>query len=388
MEEITFSIFNHGPKASSQMTTLLKQFEQQENIRVRLEMIPWSMGWQRLVEVGLYHVGPDVSEVGSTWVMDLVRMNALRPFSKPEADEITHGKLYFEAAWSGGIGPDQTIWAMPMGGDARVAFFRQDLLAEAGLEAEKAFANQTRLENTLAVLEKSTGLPPLALPTGRSRNNIHILASWIWGLGGDFLASDGQSIAFDSPAAMEGFKAYFSLGRFLNKQRMEEYESDAAFLQGRIPVTISGYWILHETKAEIVAKHLGVTSMPGIPFVGGQHLVLWKHSRKAEAALRLIHFLNRDASRQALHPHFGLPTAKNEWEGAPFNQPEYTTFAQALHHGRSFSTSQLWGLVEKRLADLLSEVWAEVILHPDRVDTIVENQIGTLAKRLRQTLKP
>ena len=50
MEEITFSfrswsdIYNHIP-------ALLQQFEQEQEVRVRLETIPWAMGWARMVEV-------------------------------------------------------------------------------------------------------------------------------------------------------------------------------------------------------------------------------------------------------------------------------------------------------------------------------------------------
>jgi hypothetical protein len=91
MDEITFSIFNHSPAASAQMTTLLKQFEREEKIRVRLEVISWNMGWQKLVEMGLYRIGADISEIGSTWIMDFVRMDALRAYSPAETDEITGG---------------------------------------------------------------------------------------------------------------------------------------------------------------------------------------------------------------------------------------------------------------------------------------------------------
>ncbi len=388
MEDITFSIFNHGAKASSQLNILLKQFEQEEKIRVRLEMIAWSMGWQRLVETGLYHTGPDVSEIGSTWVMDFVRMNALRPFSQAEADEVTHGQTYFDASWAGGIASDHTIWAVPFGGDARVVFYRRDLLEAAGVEESRAFGSPTRLEKTLSLLEMTKNLTTLSIPIGRSRNNIHSLASWVWGFGGDFLSPDGNALQLDHPQTLDGFKAYFGLGRFLGKQRVtEEYASDGAFLLGKAATTISGYWILHEPKAPDVGDNLGVAPMPGAPFVGGEHLAVWKHTRRPEAALRLIHFLNKPESRALLHPHFGLPVLPGQWERAPFNQPDYDRFLDALQHGRSFSTSPLWGLVEKRLSDVMPDIWNEVLARPEKLDSIVENQIGSLSKRLQISMK-
>ena len=58
---------------------LLKLFEEKYGIHVRVDAIPYSsLRWSSLVEAALYHSGPDVSEVGNTWVGDLVRMEAPR----------------------------------------------------------------------------------------------------------------------------------------------------------------------------------------------------------------------------------------------------------------------------------------------------------------------
>jgi ABC-type glycerol-3-phosphate transport system substrate-binding protein len=391
MEEITLSIFHHSNTANANMNELLKKFEQREKVRVRLEVIPWSMGWQRLVEMALYHTGPDISELGSTWILDFVRMNALRPFSEKEVEEIRAGRAYFDASWSGCISEGtegKTIWAVPLGGDARVIFYRRDLLKEAGIDEATAFAGPSRFDNTLARLQQAGVAVPLALPTGRSRNNLHSMASWIWGMGGDFLNADGQQIEFDKSRALDGFKAYFGLGRYLGSQRnLEEYESDAEFMNGHGAVTISGYWILHEQKSPEVEQNLGMAVMPVVPFVGGEHLVIWKHSRHQDIALRLAQFLTNNASSEKIYPHFGLPVTIDGWKQAPFNEPRYQYFLKAMQGGRSFPTSQLWGLVEKRLTDLLADVWNEVLASPERADVLVENQIGALAKRLRTTLR-
>jgi hypothetical protein len=83
MEEIVFSIFNHGAVATEALKTVLLQFENKFGIQVRLEIIPnWVQGWSRLVENALYRSGPDISEAGNTWIGDLARMDALHPFDR------------------------------------------------------------------------------------------------------------------------------------------------------------------------------------------------------------------------------------------------------------------------------------------------------------------
>jgi len=388
MDEITLSIFNHSPAASAQMTALLKQFEREEKIRVKLEVIPWSMGWQKLVEMGLYHVGADISEIGSTWIMDFVAMNALRPFSQEEADEITSGRRYFDSSWVGGVDQARTIWGIPMAADARVVFYRKDWLQKAGIDEENAFKGPSRFDHTLAAIQKAGCPMPLALPIGASRNNIHSLASWVWGLGGEFLSADGTKIVFDRERALDGAKVYFGLGRYIGSERLtKEIDADAAFREGRGATTISGYWILHEYRQAEVADNLGVTTVPGVPFVGGEHLAIWKHSRFQKQALILAKFLSRAQVGESLYPLFGLPVAADGWERAPFTEPEYQPFKSALQNGRSFPPGPLWGLVEKRLHDTFPEIWNEVIAHPDRTDAIVEKYLGELAKRLQATIK-
>lgn len=391
MEELTFSIFHHSNSAIMSMNDLLLEFEQQEKVRVRLEVIPWSMGWQRLVEMALYHTGPDISELGSTWILDFVRMNALRPFTEEEVDEIRAGREYFEASWAGCVSQEtegKAIWAIPLGGDTRVIFYRRDLLQKAGIDEATAFVGPSRFDNNLARLQQSGVSTPLTLPTGRSRNNLHSMASWIWGMGGDFLTANGQQIVFDSPRALDGFKAYFGLSQYLGSQRtLDEYESDATFSLGNAAVTISGYWILQDPKADIVDQNLGVTAMPVVPFVGGEHLVIWKHSRRQELALRLAKFLTNKKAGEKIYPHYGLPVTTDGWQVTPFNEPGYAQFLHSMLNGRSFPTGQLWGMVEKRLTDLMADVWNEVLANPGRADAIIENQISTLAKRLRATLK-
>jgi multiple sugar transport system substrate-binding protein len=391
MNEITFSIFQHSPAASAVMAQLLKQFESEEKIRVRLDVIPWPSGWQRLMEMGLYRIGADISEIGSTWVMDFVRMNALRPYSDSEVEAITGGRRYFEASWEGGREKGiqgRSVWAIPMAGDTRAIFYRHDWLTKAGVNEETAFKGPSRFDHTLSLILKAGCSMPLSLPTGHARNNIHGLASWIWSLGGDFLSADGTRIELGNQRALEGFKAYFALGRFLGTQSTAEAtDSELAFRDGRSATTISGAWILHEQKAEEVANNLGIAPVPGTPFVGGEHIVIWKHSRHPEEALCLARFLAQPEISSKMYPLFGLPVIEAAWTNPQFQETGFEVFQNAMKTGRCFPTSPLWGLVEKRLSDALPGIWAEVLAHPDRVDPIVENNVTTLAKRLQMTLQ-
>ena len=392
MGELVFSVFEHGSGSIARMRELLSEFEEQEKIRVRLETIPWDVSWSRLVEVALYHNGPDVSEIGNTWVMDFFHMNALDPFTRDEINLITDGARFFEPAWDSCVTPSdgmmRSVWAIPWSGDVRVVYYRRDLLAKAGVDESTAFQDAAAFTNTLKRLRESGVPTPLAMQTRFSHISVHNLAAWIWGAGGDFISADSRKILFHQDASLEGIKSYFRLGRYLGAQSLlDDTQADQMFWSGEAAVLMSGYWVIRESRMlPNVWQNLGVTRLPGIPFVGGQNLAIWKHSRQRNSAVRLLRFLSSQAVEQGVYPNFGLPIRENGWSSPPFNSPQYDIFRALLDSGRSFPNGRLWGLVEKRLTEVLPNLWSEVLQAPEKSDEIVETQIRNLANRLEMAI--
>jgi multiple sugar transport system substrate-binding protein len=393
MEEITFSVLNHGTAALKRLQTLLIQFEQQNDIHVRLEIIQtWALGWSRLVENALYRSGPDISEAGNSWIGDLARMEALHPFGQEEVLDITKDAHLFENIWKNRIRDDSgkaMVYSIPWTGDTRAVFYRRDMLAKAGVDEATAFTDAVQFEKTLSTLQEKGISMPLALTSQRSSLTIHYIASWVWGAGGDFLNPDGIGLAFDQPRALEGCKDYFRLVAYLcpEARNLSEEQSNQAFRSGLAAVTLGGYWMLDiDEMSPDVYTNLGVAPMPGIPFVGGQDLVIWNHSHHESAAIKLIRFLHTDEAGKQLFPLYGLPIGESAWENPPFNTGFYPIFKTAIQEGRGFK-GHLWGLVEKRLTDEFSDIWAEILKPPESSsDLIVDTKVKSLANRLRVTL--
>ena len=66
MEEIEFSSmvgsYNPGEFPG------IAEFEAQSRVKVRQNRLLWANAWQDLLQVALYFKGPDISEIGSTWL--------------------------------------------------------------------------------------------------------------------------------------------------------------------------------------------------------------------------------------------------------------------------------------------------------------------------------
>jgi ABC-type glycerol-3-phosphate transport system substrate-binding protein len=301
------------------------------------------------------------------------------------------GKDYFQYSASNGIGiePDggHVTWAIPLTSDVRVVCYRRDVLEQAGVDEGNAFQNSANFENTLAKLKTSGVDTPLAMPTRKSNIGLHNLASWIWSFGGDFCDPKGTKIEFDAPKALEGIKAYFRLGCYTAGRGFDENDASFAFLTGHAAIlmcdNLNPDYILNPE----VRASLGIAAALDTPFVGPDVLVIWKHSRYPEEALELIRFLSRPESGKFLYPTFGFPPYREGWQYPPFDRPQYRAMMHALQTGRSFPANQLWALIEKRFTDIIPEIWDEVFANPQNSDTIVEQKINAMARRLRMTLE-
>jgi multiple sugar transport system substrate-binding protein len=380
-----FSTFVHSDGMDSPLYDLLTTYMQRSSVQVHLRVGSWIDGWTTLYGYALSRSGPDVSEVGSTWVGDLVRMRALAPFTKSDEASIVGGSPFIEKTWL--RLPDGTCYSIPWSVDLRMIFYRRDLLQQAGVDEATAFQDLPHFLNTLACLRDRLGSGPLAIPTVRSRNALQTMATWVWGAGGDFVGEDESLILFDQPAALEGARAFFALKPYLCERAYQPgYRADTAFTTGNAAVLISGSWILKlPGHSPLVRENLGVAALPGQAFVGGSQLVFWDYCRQRELALGLIRFLHEPGNIPALYPWVGLPVREMAWEQQPFSQHPFSTVLQSIKTGRGFSTSQVWGLVEKRLIDTITAVWQDG-LSSEAGSCDIEHALIELGARLRPTL--
>src|SRR5260370_17937150 len=111
--ELELSIMADSPAG---IQPLLDQFESESGIRIRLRLLLWDTAWSDLVKVALYGDGPDVSEIGSTWLGDLVAMNALRPSAEAETASLERPSPFLPSAGQGGrlTAPTQPLPTPPL----------------------------------------------------------------------------------------------------------------------------------------------------------------------------------------------------------------------------------------------------------------------------------
>jgi multiple sugar transport system substrate-binding protein len=316
-------------------------------------------------------------------------MNSLHAFTHAELEAIGGADIFLKPAWQSGlVGQDNQVWSVPWLADTRLIYYRRDLLAKAGISEAGAFATHAAMKDTLQKLVDYGTPLPFVIPTTASRMCLQCLASFVWGAGGDFIDQDGKSTLLNLPQTRAGFYQYFELGKYLVPAacNIVDTESDAMYRKNEAAVTFSGPWLLRYpgTDANVI-KNSGITFPPGVPFVGGTNLVVWKHSRNPREALGVIRLLT-SKKEQIFYSHsIGMLPVRQDVLSDPetANDPLYKALSLGFQRGRSFRMFHLWGLVEDRLTNVIGAIWQELLLHPESdLHAVIDKRLSALARQL------
>jgi len=393
MQEVEPSMMPHGSHPIRDIPPLLDQFEAEQHIHVRLTLLPWDIAWVELVKVALYGHGPDISEIGTTWIGNLIAMNTLRPFAPTELAILGGAAAFLLSSWqSCAVLGEREVCAVPWLADTRLIYYRRDLLDKAGVDIATAFSSARQLALTLGRLSDHGIELPWVVPNRYAWNTLHNIASWVWGAGGDFVTADGRRVIFDQPQARAGMKAYFELYRYLAPEAryLDGIQSDAFFLERQVAVTTTGPWLMlwnRNLNPNSVANW-GVALPPGAPFVGGSNLVVWRHTRHESDALKLVKFLT-SKQVQLQNSRIGMLPVRLEILAEPAftDDPVQVVMGQALRAGRSVPALRWWGLIEDKLIHVLTQLWTEILERPaPDIDALLGKYLPPLAEQLNNML--
>lgn len=396
MAEIELSVMHHSDRTEPVLTELLREFEKKSGVHVNLQVLRWETGRAELNKIALYHHGPDVSEIGSTWINDMIAMNALRPFSPAETAMFGRPEDFVAESWrSGQQAGDPQQWAIPWLAETYVIHYRRDLLEKAGIDERDAFASHAKLVETARRLKESGVEIPVELPLHLDTYGVlHGLASWVWSAGGDFVADSGREVVFNQPAAVVAIQAYFGLLDLLSpnaRRKMRERKQDL-FADGKSAIyfgTLSIY-INRQPGGRVPRKNWAVAPLPGQHFIGGSNLIIWKHTRADRHALELVRFLtSAEVQEQLALPQAALPPRLASLDAPQIAEdPVMRVFAQSLRTGRSYTSIPLWGLIEDRLVGMLQQIGAYAIAESNTdLNDYIHRQVNAVARRLNLTLE-
>lgn len=290
-------------------------------VRIRLTIHPWSLAWNRLLDVVKgRHEGapPDVLQVGTTWIPTLTHLGAL--LEVPEADVLPQddtSAYIWDPGYENNSGQD--FFCVPWFIDVRVLYYRKDIFDRLGLTRDSLQDWQGFHNACASIAEhlrrngfKTPLIAPLALSGQKLEVQMHDLAPWVWAAGGDFCSSDLLEATLLQGSFMKGAEFFFNL---INQGYMplrDNSVSPGNFFTGHYAMQFSGSWpaetYLNPESPHChpeVAAGFDIAPFPAGPhgrftFLGGSNLGVAAVSRQASAAWDFVRFMS-DPSRQQRH---------------------------------------------------------------------------------------
>lgn len=393
--EIELSLLGTDARHSN-VESLLHIYEARSSLHVKVNYQNWDSAWSGIMRKGKQGVSPAVSEIGTSWVPDLAGMEALEPVPSAVMKQLGGEKDYVLPSWKSCFLPGQSqMWAVPWVSGSRVIYYRQDLLDKAGIDPKAAFANPQSMVDAVLHLREVGVNRPWITSNVTSLNTMHLISSWIWAAGGDFISEDGQRLLFAEPATIDSMAAFFQMGRCMGRE-VREYNYDSAvdlFWRGDAAITMDGTWTYDAQKSTAnpeVLDHLGVALPPGPAFVGGSNLVVWANTIDKQAAWDFLLFLSEPDSVIDMYKVSGLAPAKLSLLNSRevLNRAFGPILNRAMETGRSLPNYRFSGMVEDNLHYAFGLVWMDVLKSPEKNPReILVRYLTPLKERLELAMK-
>lgn len=375
-------IMPNSPQPDADLLEVLKPFlEQNKHIQVQVTVLDWGSAWTKITTAATSGEGPDVLQLGTTWVPAVAAMGALAPLTDRVA-EIGGKDAYHPATWNTtGIAGKPDVYAVPWFVDARAVYYRTDVFQKAGVDPAVAFKDWDSFK---AALKKIHGteingkkIAAIGFPGKNDWNVAHNLFPWIWGAGGSELTPDLKAGAFDSDAAVDGVMFYTGLARegLVPRAVLEKNtaEAEGLFANGEFAVMIGGPWLVKSFRTPSdkggladspAAKNVAVAPVPAGPkgrftFFGGSNLAIFKNTKHFQEAWGLVKFLAGKEAQLAYARVSGmLPALKATWSDPSLTgDPMMKAFVEAAEYGRSYPSIPAWGPVEGVLVKHFGILW-------------------------------
>jgi multiple sugar transport system substrate-binding protein len=402
MTDMNFLVIADTPEDLLPLREVLKPFEQGTATSIQLKRIGWERAWQSLLMDAIEGKGPHISQIGSTWSATMAILDALRVFSENEVVTMGGADQFLPAAWETvKLENRPGIWAIPWSIYTFVLLYRKDLLERTYIDPEEAFTTPESMRATFDRLSKK-GIAPWAFPSLRSYADlVHIASSWVRANGGEFMDSDGRTPLFANPEASLGLVQFFELFPFI-PSALQNLSMDAcqqAFARGQTAMLVGGLEVADDLLSspntlQEVRENLRVTTLPGVPWIGGDHLVIWKNARAdlqvEKSALELVHFLSRKETQMRLFQLQNiLPARLDTYSEINFSlDSTATTMQQILERGRPHPPIRLWRRIESFLDGMLASIGRSVLDQPHgQVPEIVRQGLDKYEQKLATMLK-
>ena len=359
-------IMPNGPDPQADMEKALQPFTEKTGIKVDVEVVDWGVQLDRIRNAAVSGEAPDVTQAGTTQVPFFAALGGFEDLSKRVGDIGGKG-AYPDGVWNTTqvVGQDGT-WAVPWFTEARVIYYRKDVLEKAGIDPATAFTDWDAFRSTLETIKQQVpGVSPFGSPGKKAFDLVHHVMPFVWDAGGAELSEDAKKSTINSTEAQQGvtFMADLIKDGLYDSSELERdgTQVENQFKGGKLATWMGGPWVLGSVKraddenwTPVARKNVGIAPMPsgpvgeGFTFVGGSNLMMFKSSKNKDAAWALMKYLSQDQIQTDYATKQGMfPSRIEPQKAAGEEDANYGAFFKAIQQGRTYAPIPQWGPIEQ-----------------------------------------
>ncbi|MFA5093810.1 MAG: extracellular solute-binding protein [Candidatus Omnitrophota bacterium] len=343
------------------MQSILDDFRKENpDIEVKMQILAWDFGFDKIVTSIAAGNAPDLCELGSTWVNAFATNGVLTDVTD-DFSGVKDEYLFWEP-----VTYNDRLYGAPWLVGTRALFYNKDLFRKAGLDPEDPPETWNELLEYSKKIEKlGTGVHGFGIYVGEPYTPWQLFLPFAWSNGAEVLSPDSRESMVDSPEFIEAMKFLNSLKGYSMLDRQEQVNQ--AFAQGRVGMQISGAWNLLAIPHDSPNLDFGVALVPRpylnkgqpVSFAGGELLVVMKQSKHSREAVKLMKFLLKEENimRVVKAQRNVLPSTKKSVKDPYFReQPKQRVFFEQMMTAKAAPGHRAWQKIEEEISRAVEEM--------------------------------
>ncbi|OXM12998.1 sugar ABC transporter substrate-binding protein [Paenibacillus herberti] len=311
----TLNVWAMGDSSKPMEEMAIAFSKENPDIAVKVQAIPWGSAHDKLVTAVASKKGPDVLQMGSTWMAEFGNAGALADLT----DELgKYPELAPENFFEGTVNSNRyegRAIGVPWLAETRVLFYRTDLLKSVGYES--APKTWEELEDASRKLtERGPGMYGFNVDVKEPTFSFMFARQ-----NGSGLIQDGQAQFEQAPfrEAVDYLDGFIQKGYSPVDLGLDMTQTFGG--KGIVPMFISGPWVIKQVRDQVpdVEGKWATAVLPAkennISSLGGSNLSVFEFSKNKDEALKFIAFLSRTDNQLKWMDATGeLPASKKAWE--------------------------------------------------------------------------
>jgi multiple sugar transport system substrate-binding protein len=324
------------------------------DVTVEITPVPFDAAHDRIVSAIAGGEGPDVTQIGTTWMGEFATLGGLDP-TPSNIDPST----FFEGAWNTTV-VDGTSYGVPWYVETRLIYYRTDLAEEAGItEAPATWDDLKALAEGIQGTGAEYGINLQPGGTGSWQT----FMPFFWQAGGEIMDDSGAFTLDGEPcvAALTYYDSFFEEG--LTAAAAGDVPLEGQFANGDVGAFISGPWMVGiVTDAGADPETWTVAHQPteeaGTSFVGGSNLGVLSDSDNKNAAWAFIEYLSQPEVQVTWYETINdLPSVQSAWDDEALSGDELlAAFGDQLDDAKAPPAIATWEEVAAEIDAIVEQV--------------------------------